>query len=87
MFAYNISTNRITGASPFYAVYGRAATLPCDLIFPSPIKEDFHPLEWKYYIENVREKFSKIAQEMVLNEKNTIELEQQKYASKLRKQP
>ena len=87
VFAYNISTNRITGASPFYAVYGRAATLPCDLIFPSPIKDDFHPLEWKYYIENVREKFSNIAQEMVLNEKNTIELEQQKYASKLRKQP
>ena len=87
VFAYNICTNRITGVSPFYAVYGRAATLPCDLIFPSPIKEDFHPLEWKYYIENVRDKFSKIAQEMARHEKNSIELEQQKYASKLRKEP
>ena len=33
-FVYNTNTNRMTGVSPFEAVFGHEATLPVDMIFP-----------------------------------------------------
>ena len=39
VMAYNTAENRVTGITPYMAVFGMAPILPADLIFPLPKKE------------------------------------------------
>lgn len=57
-FAYNNCVNRNIGCTPYYALYGRAASLPLDLIFPTQV--DRHT--FSEHIQDIRLKFSRIFQ-------------------------
>ena len=40
VFAYKISTNRVTGVSAYFSLYGRKAVLHADLLVPLPKDRD-----------------------------------------------
>ena len=61
LLAYNVTVNRLTGMSPFEAVFGRPATLPVDLVFPFQRKEG---VSWSTFVENFKLNFSQICARM-----------------------
>lgn len=61
LLAYNSTVNRLTGVSPFEAVYGRPVSLPVDLVFPFQRKEG---VSWSNYMENFKLKFSQLCERM-----------------------
>ena len=67
--AYNTTINRITGVSPFEAMFGRNPILPLDLIFPFK-----HPSQVTFseHIASMRQRFSDICEKVVLNTKSAI---------------
>ena len=87
VFAYNISTNRVTGVSPYFSLFGRNAVLPADLIFPLPEKVGERREDWIDYILNIRNKFGNIAEKMAETQQHTIEIEQAKHQTNITKHP
>merc|ERR1740128_697698 len=69
VMAYNSAVHRITGVSPYEAVYGRAPTLPVDLIFPVKSPE---ATSFSTHIENLRLKFSRICEKMITSEQTAL---------------
>ena len=69
LLAYNASVNRMTGLSPFEAVYGRAVKLPIDLIFPFERQSE---QSWATHIECLKLKFSKLCEKMCTQQKSVI---------------
>ena len=68
LLAYNAAVNRMTGVSPFEAVFFRKVNLPVDLIFP------FHQPEgtsWSNHVENLKLKLSKMC-EKITNHQSTV---------------
>ena len=86
VFAYNIATNRVTGVSPYFSLFGRSPILPADLLFPLP-QEDNKREAWIDYVLNIRDKFGEIAQKVAKTQMNTIELEQAKHQTNITKRP
>ena len=84
VFAYNIATNRVTGVSPYFSLFGRSAMLPADLLFPLP-ENNKRREAWIDYVLNIRDRFGEIAQEMAKTQMNTIELEQAKHQTNITK--
>ena len=86
VFAYNIATNRVTGVSPYFSLFGRSALLPADLLFPLPQENDRREA-WIDYVLNIRGKFGDIAEKMAKSQLSTIELEQAKHQTNITKKP
>ena len=61
LLAYNASVNRITGVSPFEAVFHRPVTLPVDLVFPFNKPEG---ISWSTHVENLKLKLSQLCEQM-----------------------
>ena len=64
VMAYNTTVNRITGVTPFEAVFGRNPVLPIDLIFLFQ-----HPAQSTFseHIADMHRKFSEICEKMLKN--------------------
>lgn len=69
LLAYNATVNRLTGLSPYEAVYGRPVNLPVDLVFPFKHKDC---MSWSNYLENFKLKFSQICERMCKAQKSGI---------------
>ena len=67
LLAYNASVNRITGISPFEAVFHRPVSLPVDLIFPFTKPEG---KSWSTHIEDLKLKLSQLS-EMICRRQHT----------------
>ena len=68
-FAYNCSINRVTGVSPYYAIFGRNPVLPVDMIFPLPERE---AEGWEKYIQNIKSNFNSIWRSMADHQKVSV---------------
>ena len=68
--AYNIAANRMTGVSPFEAVFGQKAVLPVDFMFPCQKR---NPIRLAHAIENRQSQMSQIVQRMIQNEQKAIQ--------------
>ena len=75
-FVYNTSVNRITGMSPFEAVFGYEATLPVDMLFPLRRKEG---TSWSNYIEHLKMTYQRIYKQMSQHEMKVIALGSPQY--------
>ena len=84
VFAYNIATNRVTGVSPYFSLFGRSAMLPADLLFPLP-ENNSRREAWIDYVLNIRDQFGEIAEKMARTQMNTIEVEQAKHQTNITK--
>jgi hypothetical protein len=67
VFEINISRNRITGVSPYYAMYGRNPRIPLDVFFPDKHMQSVMP--WTKFVLNLSNHFEKIHKEMAKHEK------------------
>ena len=76
LLAYNATVNRLTGVSPFEAVYGRPVNLPVDLVFPFQHKDC---TSWSNYIENFKIKFSELCEKMCKSQKTGLMRDNAKY--------
>ena len=79
VMAYNSSVNRITGMSPFEAVFGRNPTLPIDLIFPLHTTES---QSWSTHVEGLRSKFSTLCQKICQTQNTVISRENAKFQAR-----
>jgi hypothetical protein len=77
VFAYNNTVNRMTGVSPFQAIFGRAPKLPVDWIFPTGAKEDDRQ-RMPEYLADIKLKFQRLMEAMVQHQKSAIALDQSK---------
>ena len=59
----------MTGLSPFEVVFGRAATLPVDLIFPMDRKEGH---SWSNFVENLKLRYSRICEQVCKHQSSGI---------------
>ena len=50
VFAYNATRNRLTGISPYEAVFGHSPVMPVDLVFPLQRKEG---VSWSKYVQDL----------------------------------
>ena len=65
VMVYNTSVNRITGVSPYEAVFGRSCVVSCDMIWPVKLPEkNTLPV----HLEKLRENLSTIYSRMLKNE-------------------
>merc|ERR1711911_345346 len=72
VLAYNIAVNRMTGTSPFEAVFGRRPTLPVDFIFPV----DQGPSQsLAQFLETRRFQLAATVQHMIASEAKAIHLD------------
>ena len=79
LLAYNSAINRVTGMSPFEAVFFRPVTLPVDLIFPLDKPEC---VSWSNHIENMKLKLSQQCETMCKIQQTTIARENQRYQAR-----
>jgi hypothetical protein len=68
VFAYNTARNRMTGLSPYEAVFGQSAVMPVDLAFPLQRDEG---ISWSKYIQDLRGKYQRIMALMCKNQHST----------------
>ena len=61
VFAYNATRNRMTGISPYEAVFGHSPVMPVDLVFPLQRKEG---VSWSKYVQELRGKYQRIMEAM-----------------------
>ena len=61
VFAYNATRNRMTGISPYEAVFGHSPVMPVDLVFPLRRKEG---VSWSKYVQDLRGKYQRIMEAM-----------------------
>ncbi|MGB0246440.1 MAG: reverse transcriptase domain-containing protein [Paracoccaceae bacterium] len=69
VLAYNTTTNRTTGQTPFYAVFGYHIKLPVDIIFPFPHDDR---TKWSAHVENFRSKMARITKAMCEHQKTVF---------------
>ena len=69
LLAYNASVNRITGMSPFEAVFHRPVTLPVDIVFPFNKPEG---QSWSTHVENLKLKLSQLCEVICKNQETGI---------------
>jgi transposase InsO family protein len=70
--AYNVAANRMTGVSPFEAVFGKKAVLPVDFVFPC----DKGPTSsLAIFLETRRQQLSSATQQMLKTEAHSIQLD------------
>jgi len=69
LLAYNASVNRITGLSPFEAVFHRPVTLPVDVVFPFNKPEG---QSWSTHVKNLRVKLSQLCEVICKNQETGI---------------
>ena len=72
VLAYNVASNRITGISPFEAVFGQRAVLPVDFLFPCTKQK---PVKMAEFIDIKREQIKEITQRMIQKEYHSIQLD------------
>ena len=69
LLAYNASVNRITGLSPFEAVFHRPVTLPVDVVFPLNKPEG---QSWSTHVKNLKVKLSQLCEVICKNQETGI---------------
>ena len=72
VLAYNIATNRVTGTSPFEAVFGRKPRLPVDFVFPF---EETPRQTLAKFVQVQQSQLSKAVQHMIESEARVIQLD------------
>ena len=70
--AYNIATNRVTGVSPYEAVFGQKAVLPVDFLFPCHKSRE---TTMARAIDTRRSQMNQLVQRMLNLEQRTIQLD------------
>ena len=70
--AYNIATNRVTGVSPYEAVFGQKAVLPVDFLFPCHKSRE---TTMAHAIDTRRSQMNQLVQRMLNLEQRTIQLD------------
>lgn len=83
LLAYNSTVNRMTGMSPFEAVFHRPVTLPVDIIFP--LKKPGHQ-SWSNHIETMKQNLSQQCENICKIQQTTIHRENARYQGRA-KQP
>ena len=73
VFAYNCSVNRMTGVSPFFAIFGRNPVLPVDVIFPLPEERGEG---WEKYLQDMKANFHSIWRSMAQKQELSIAVDQ-----------
>ena len=79
LLAYNSTVNRVTGVTPFQAVFGHNIKLPIDLVFPFSSQIDEN---WTSHIGNLRSKLSKLYHDICVHQKQVFMRENMKYQGK-----
>lgn len=82
IFEINIARNRITGVSPYFALYGRNVRIPLDVYFPEDNVRQINP--WTNYIKGLSIKMEKIHSRMVQQERLSIPISNQVKAPRSR---
>ena len=70
IFEINISRNRITGVTPYYAMYGRNPRVPLDVFFPDNHIQGV--LKWTNFVLNLSKHIEDIHEEMAKHEQLCI---------------
>ena len=70
VLAYNTMMNRVTGVSPYFAVFGRNCQLPLDLVLAAPGSTNSQQAstEAESYIRDLRQRFRAIYSYMLKNQ-------------------
>ncbi len=76
LLAYNSSVNRMTGVSPFEAVFHRPISLPVDLVFPFTKPEG---KSWSTHVENLKLKLSQLCEVICTNQQTGLMRENARY--------
>ena len=79
VMAYNTAENRVTGVSPYWAVFGTAPILPADIIFPLQRKE---MMSFSTYIENLKLRFQRIYEQICKNQNASLMIDNAKYQAR-----
>jgi len=73
IFAYNCTSNSVTGYSPYYLLFGRQPRLPIDAILPRPELSEITPTEyskrWKHGMEEAYKVVAQKTAERKVNDK------------------
>ena len=73
VFVYNTMKNRITGVSPYFAVFGREPQIPARLLFDMNLQNDTQ--KFSDYIEDIKNRFQQIHQKMVETQRTQVQKE------------
>jgi hypothetical protein len=83
LLAYNASVNRITGISPFEAVFHRPITLPVDIVFPFKKQEG---QSWSTHVENLKLKLSQLCEAICKTQQTGIMRENSRFQGRSKPQ-
>ena len=74
--AYNANINRITGQSPFEAVFGRKIILPVDLVFPTKFHQDH---SWSEQVECFKIRLHEMFDRMLTKQQSSFAIAAKNY--------